>query len=307
MNQSNPVDFIVVGAAKSGTTTLFETLSRHPGIFIPQRKECRYFSCTPGDFAGPAPQYANSVIRSLEEYRALFNKAKPDQLCGDISPDYLYYYQNAVPKILKEINTQVPIIIVLRNPIDRAYSSYLHHVRDGREKLNFEDALKAEEERRSTNWAWGWFHIDGGLYAEQVKAYTDNFERVLLLLFEEDIISGQATEKVLDFLNLPSPSEIPADIHANATGYPRNHLLHRVTTRIIWDELIVGKIKNLIKMTPFHARTKRVYRKIMEANLKKEDMVPQTRQMLKEKFQDDVALLVEYTGLPIQKYWTDFQ
>ena len=142
---------------------------------------------------------------------------------------------------------------------------------------------------------------------EQVKAYTDNFERVLLLLFEEDIVSGQATEKVLDFLNLPSLPEIPADVHANATGYPRNRLLHRVTTRIIWDELIVGKIKNLIKMTPFHAGTKRVYRRIMEANLKKEEMVPQTRQMLKEKFQDDVALLAEYTGLPVYMFWTDFQ
>lgn len=69
-------------------------------ITIPQRKECRYFSCTRGEFAGPGPQYANKVTHSLEEYRRLFKKVKPGQLCGDISPDYLYYYQNAVPKIL---------------------------------------------------------------------------------------------------------------------------------------------------------------------------------------------------------------
>ena len=69
----------------------------------------------------------------------------------------------------------------------------------------------------------------------------------------------------------------------------------------------MGKIKNLIKMTPFHAGTKRVYRRIMEANLKKEEMAPQTRQMLKEKFQDDVALLAEYTALPVYKFWTDFR
>lgn len=76
------------------------------------------------------PKYANNVTHSLEEYRRLFKKAKPGQLCGDISPDYLYYYQNAVPKILNEKDAQVPIIVVLRNPIDRAYSSYLYHVRD---------------------------------------------------------------------------------------------------------------------------------------------------------------------------------
>ena len=286
---------------------MFETLSEHPGIFIPQRKECRYFSCMSGDFAGPEPQYANNVIRSLEEYRALFKKAKPGQLRGDISPDYLYFYQNAVPKILDEIHIDVPIIIVLRNPIDRTYSNYLHHVHDGREKFDFEDALDAEEERRAANWTWGWNYVDVGLYAKQVKAYTDNFERVLLLLFEEDVVTGQATEKVLNFLNLSSLPDIRADIHANVSGYPKNRLMHRVTTRVIWNELIVGKIKNALKMTPFHDVSRRIYRKILEVNLKKEQMTPQTRLILKEKFQEDVALLEEYTGLPVRKYWTDFR
>ena len=285
---------------------MFETLSKHPDIFIPQRKECRYFSCTPGDFAGPGPQYANNVIRSLEEYKGLFKRAKPAQLRGDMSPDYLYYYQNAVPKILNDINTQVPIIIVLRNPIDRAYSSYLYTVRDGREKLSFEDALNAEEERRAANWAWGWFYVDGGLYAEQVKAYTDNFERILLLLFEEDIVTGQAAAKILKFLNLDSLPGGLGNVHANTSGYPKNRLLHRVSTRVLTDELIVRKIKNVLKETPLYAGSKRIYRKILEANLKKEEMAAKTREMLKEKFQDDVALLAEYTGLPVLKFWKDF-
>ena len=286
---------------------MFETLSKHPGIFIPQRKECRYFSCTLGEFAGPGPQYANNVIRSLEEYQGLFKKAKSDQLRGDMSPDYLYYHQNAVPKILNEINAQVPIVVVLRNPIDRAYSSYLHHVRDGREKLSFEDALNAEEERRAANWAWGWFYVDGGLYAEQVKAYTDNFERVLLLLFEEDIVTGQAAAKILNFLNLDSLPGGLGNVHANTSGYPQNRLLYRLTTRVMGDELIVRKIKNAIKATPLYAGSKRVYQKILETNLKKEEMASKTREMLKEKFQEDVALLAERTKLPVQKFWTDFR
>ena len=153
----------------------------------------------PVECAGPGPQYANSVIATLDEYRGLFAKVKPHQRCGDISPDYLYYHRNAVPKILNEKDAEIPIIIVLRNPIDRAYSSYLYHVRNGREKLSFEGALNVEEERLTENWAWGWFYVSGGLYAEQVKAYTDKFERVLVLLFEEDIVTGQATKKILNF------------------------------------------------------------------------------------------------------------
>ena len=307
MNQTNPVDFLVVGAAKAGTTTLYETLNKHPGIFIPQCKECRYFSRTLGDFAGPGPQYANNVTRSLEDYRDLFEKAKPDQLCGDLSPDYLFYHKSAVPKILEEKNDQIPIIIILRNPIDRAYSSYLYHVRDGREKLSFEDALDAEDERRRANWAWGWFYIEGGLYAEQVKAYTDNFERVLLLLFEQDIVTGQATKKILNFLNLDAVPEVLENIHTNTSGYPKSRLLHQVITRVLTDDLIVRKVKDAIKLTPLYAGSRRIYRKILEANLRKEDMPEKTRQMLKEKFQDNVSLLAQQTKIPVQEFWTDFQ
>ena len=77
--------------------------------------------------------------------------------------------------------------------------------------------------------------------------------------------------------------------------------------RVLKDELIVRRVKNVIKMTPLYPGAKRIYRKIREINLKKVDMAPQTRQMLKEKFQDDVELLEEYTGLPVRKYWRDFQ
>lgn len=307
MSQINPVDFLIVGAAKSGTTTLFETLSKHPRIFIPPGKECRYFSCMTGNYVGPGAIAANRYTKSLEEYQGLFKKAKPGQLCGDISNDYLYYHRNAVPKILEEKNAQIPIIIVLRNPIDRAYSHYLNHVRDGWEKESFEDALNAEEERRAANWSWGWNYIASGLYAEQVKAYTDNFERVLVLLFEEDIVTGQATNKLLDFLNLESLPQSPTTLHTNRSGYPKNRLLHRITMGVLTDELIVRKVKNVIKMTPLYRGAKRIYRKIRDINLKKTDMAPQTRQMLKEKFQDDVALLARYTGPPIRKFWTDFQ
>ena len=256
-----------------------------------------------GNYVGPEVIRANKYTKSLEEYQGLFKKAGPGQLCGDISPDYLYYYQNAVPKILNELNPHIPVIIVLRNPIDRAYSNYLTKVRAGREQLSFEAALDAEKERRAANWAWGWSYVNIGLYAEQVKAYTDNFERVLLLLFEEDVVTGQATGKILNFLNLEPFPEAPDNIHVNISGYPQNRWLHRIMT----DELVVKKVKNLIRATSLYTRSKRLYRKLMEANLKKEAMAPQTRQMLKEKFQDDVALLAEYTGLPVRRFWMDFR
>ena len=145
--------------------------------------------------------------------------------------------------------------------------------------------------------------MDVGLYAEQVKAYLDNFERVLLLLFEEDIVTGRATGKVLDFLNLEPFRDGPGNVHVNVSGYPKNRWLHRLMT----DEVVVRKIKNVVKVTPLYARAKRVYRRVMEGNLRKEAMALETRGMLRGRFKGDVALLEEYTGLPVREFWRDFQ
>ena len=135
----------------------------------------------------------------------------------------------------------------------------------------------------------------------------ENFERVLLLLFEEDIVTGQATKKILDFLNLEIVPEVLENVHANTSGYPRNYLLQQLATRVSTDKLIVKKLKNIIRATPLHASSKLIYRKILEVNLKKQNMPLKTRQMLKEKFQDNVALLAQQTRIPVQEFWTDFK
>ena len=108
--------------------------------------------------------------------------------------------------------------MVLRNSIDRAYPYYFQKISKGWETLSFEDALNAEETRRVANWRWGWRYTDVGLYARQVKAYLDNFERVLLLLFEEDIVTRQAAGKVLRFLNLTPLPKSRADIQGKRFG-----------------------------------------------------------------------------------------
>ena len=304
MNRCGKGKRIFGAVAYLKTDAYVQAYAERQGLFV-IRATGKSASIITGQISGPGCSADRRLCAywKVEDYQALFKKAKRDQLCGDISPDYLYFYHNAVPKILNEINAQAPVIIILRNPIDRAYSNYLHHVREGWEKLSFEDALDAEGERRSANWTWGWSYVDVGLYAEQVKAYMDNFERVLLLLFEEDIVTGRATGKVLKFLNLdPFPEDLD-EVHVNVSGYPQNRVLHRLMT----DELVVRKIKNVVKATPLYAGSKRVFRKVMEGNLRKEEMGSGTRRMLKEKFQDDVALLADYTGLPVYEFWSDFR
>ena len=97
-------EFIVVGAAKSGTTTVYETLIEHERVFIPEIKECRFFSQMPTKFKGGlAARFQNDGPRTLEEYLKLF-KFKEGLIKGDISNDYFYYYKNTIKNI--KLNTR---------------------------------------------------------------------------------------------------------------------------------------------------------------------------------------------------------
>jgi len=183
--QKNLPNFVVVGAAKCGTTALFEYLNQCPEIFIPKRKECRFFSEMPGDFVGgAAADFQNDTIKTIEEYKELF--AVSNALYkGDISNDYLYYHDRAIANIKKYLGDGVKIVLILRNPVDRAYSNYNHAVRLGSEPLSFMDALEAESARIKNNYAWPFYYIDVGLYYKQVRAYLDNFCNIELCFYDK--------------------------------------------------------------------------------------------------------------------------
>jgi len=140
----NLPNFLVVGVAKSGTTSLYHYLNQHPDIFIPSRKECRFFSSKPGNFKGPGREFQNDTIKDIQGYRRLFLGCFNISARGDVSNDYLFYYTESIENIKRHIGEDAKIIIRLRNPIDRAYSNYLRHIREGWEALSFEDGLEAE-------------------------------------------------------------------------------------------------------------------------------------------------------------------
>ena len=139
-------DFIIPGAAKSGTTTLYRVLAGHPELYFPEnRKEPFYFS-----FGGEAPVYedrafVNHLIWNTREYLDLYRGAGDDQLAGDASTSYLYTHKEAIRNMRALYGNQlreVKIIILLRNPVQRAYSHYTYLVRNGFETRSFEEAVK---------------------------------------------------------------------------------------------------------------------------------------------------------------------
>lgn len=179
-------NFLIVGAAKSGTTSLYKYLKQHPDIFMPERKEPCFFV---GDPSGLTYQ-----IKKEKYYRKLFATVQNESAIGEASTAYLY--DNEAPKRIIEYLGKIKIIILLRNPIEAVYSLYNHEVRrEGETLRTFEEALEAEETRRGNpefkkncyGWHANYYYFDRGMYYRQVKRYIDMFGRhnMLIFIFEE--------------------------------------------------------------------------------------------------------------------------
>ena len=177
--ESNIIDFFLVGAARCGTTSLYNYLNNSDDTFLPNVKEPNFFSNVNSpkaeDFELPKPgeKYHAKIINDKEVYDSLYVDANSNQLKGDTSPSYIWD-TNVAEKLFKH-NPKTKIIITLRNPVDRAYSHYIMNYYTGVDKNHlFEDALNAE-----INPVWGSCneYLEMGMYYNQVKAYFDVFPK----------------------------------------------------------------------------------------------------------------------------------
>jgi len=280
--------FIIVGAAKSGTTSIFKYLNQHPEIFIPAIKECRFFSQLPRNQRGwGAERFPNGGIREPRQYLELYEKNR-EQTCGDVSNDYLYYYHPSIENIKKLLGDKVKIIIILRNPVDRAYSNFLHHVREGWEQGSFEKALEFEKARCEQKWAWPYHYKQVGLYYRQVKAYLENFKDVRVYLFEDlNHNLRQLMQDIFLFLKVDSRFEPEISKKYNVSGFPRSKLVQQlIQNRSRFNKLI----KPVYEIIPKAVRMS-INQGIKSLNLKKIPMEPSARSYLKEYFRQDIKQL----------------
>ena len=212
-------DFLVIGAYKSGTTALQESLRAHPEIFVPTKGPSFFAFDEAPAIDRPLPP---KTVRSWQAYQALFAEAPEGAVLGEVSPEYL-----ANPWACGRVLERVPdvrLVAILRNPVERAFSDYLMYVRDGDEKDDFAGALAAQDERRRAGSPTG-YYLETGFYGRQLRPYFEAFprERIQIHLFEDfaadpDAVLGQ----LFAFLGVdPSLGEAP-ERAVNVSGVPRN-------------------------------------------------------------------------------------
>ncbi|WP_337825855.1 sulfotransferase family protein [Pseudonocardia sp. UM4_GMWB1] len=214
-------DFLLLGAAKCGTSALHRALSGHPELFLSEPKEPKFFLTdgpppTSGGGPGDVPTWGEHVWRRTD-YEALFDAAPPGARCGESTVFHLYdtAAQNRIARLLPRAR----LVAVLRDPVERAHSNWAHLRGAGLEpEADFRTALRDEQRRIDAGWAHFWHYAAQGRYGEQLAHLDTLFprEQVLLLRYRElrDDPAGTA-DRVCAFLGVAT---------GVVTGVPRHHV-----------------------------------------------------------------------------------
>ena len=200
-------NFFIVGAVRAGTTSLYEYLRSIDKVYLSPVKEPRYFCAVV-----EPPGYAPAPIRSEAEYLKLFSAVRNQAAVGEASPQYLC--DPTAPESIYASAPEARIIMILRDPVERAFSHFLLHQRMGVQQLPAEVALKDE------------LYLRNGLYTGPVKTYRRLFgdSRVKILIFDDFVRdSRRSVREVLRFLDIEAEAGSTSEIH-NAYGRPRGAL-----------------------------------------------------------------------------------
>ena len=244
-------NFIIAGFPKCGTTSLHHYLNEHPEIFMPEQKELHFFTFKILSKLknGPKDELVKETqINSSEKYLSYFQNVKKEIAIGDASPSYINYPSEFL-KIKKYLNDP-KVIIILRDPINRAYSNYLHLKREHRETMSFEDAIGAEEERIKNKYSDFWYYKFNSTYYQKIVKAKTTFSNVLILTIEElDKDPIITMKKVYKFLGVNN--NFSFKIISEKFNVGGNYKKNFVTKLFFQPSKFKNRIKRFIKPTSF--------------------------------------------------------
>jgi hypothetical protein len=294
-------NFLVAGVAKSGTTSLFYYLIQHPDISIP-KKETFYFirefyANQTKDEIGSRD--TKQLITTTEAYNNLYAGSNTKAI-GEVSTCYLHFPEMAIPEIKKTLGDPA-ILIILRNPVDRAYSGYKHFIRMQRETLSFEEGLKAEAERKNSHWDFMWQYAAFGFYAKQVKAFQENFSKVKVIL-NEDLENNptQVMQDIFKFIGVDDQFIPDTKTRFNISDSQANNFWFKYFIKNKFAKTFIKPITEAV-ISPVTKR-KIVHMLRTPAKKKKEDIDLATRNKLHELYRNDTLELQQLIGRDLSSW-----
>jgi hypothetical protein len=292
-------DFLVIGAPKAGTSAIHAALARHPQLYLSRVKEPKYYMCgdsPPPAYRGPGDAHSNQEwVWQRDRYLALFAEAPADALCGESTPFYLYN-RDARRRIAADIPT-AKVIAILRDPVDRAYSNWMHLWVDGLEPCaDVVEAFRREQHRIDAGWAPFWHYQGLGMYGRQLDDLYAHIprEQVLVLRYRELVETPDETlNRVCRFLGVAEDT-----VHSVPADNSRPFVQPSLRTKAIGPLVRVGaQVGAYLPPHIWRRASKPLIGQLHSGGeLARPKLSPQQRDELREPFLADIDLLEQVTG-----------
>jgi Sulfotransferase family len=291
-------DFLVAGVPKAGTTALHAALSRHPGLYMSPVKEPKFFLTegpppAKGGGPGDALTYREHVWQR-DRYEALFDAAPPGALRGESTP--LYLYDQAALRRIRVLIPAVRLIVVVRDPVERAHSNWTHLWSAGLEPVgDFVRACAEEERRIAAGWASFWHYTGLGKYGGQLDYAFSLFPRdqVLVLRYRKLVDEPATTlDRICGFLGV-EPGIVTQVPRENVTAHPERTLAHRTVSLGMRASDALGR---LLPGNTAAAATHRLERFLQRSRRERQPLGWEQRQAMLPVFDEDITLLEKLLG-----------
>jgi hypothetical protein len=290
---------VLIGAPKAGTTALHAALSRHPQLFLSSVKEPKYYLCgdsPPPAYKGPGDAHSNREwIWQRQRYLDLFADAGDDQLAGESTPFYLYH-RDARRRIAADL-PNARLVAVLRDPVDRAYSNWMHLWADGLEPCaDIVEACEREPERIDAGWAPFWHYRALGMYGRQLADLFEHFprEQVLVLRYRRLVEDPhRALNRVCRFLGVDE--DVVTDI---PSGNSRPFVHPSARTRLLGPVVRAGaRAGQFLPPQAWRAASKPLVGQLHQrGNPARPRLTEEQSEILRAPFLEDISLLERLTG-----------
>ena len=291
----------MAGAGRAGSTAVVETLRRRSDVFVTQPKEPHFLALAEIGpvFTGPGDDATiNKVlVHEIDAYQSLYRDAPEQALRGEGSVSTLYYADRAAPR-LRELNPEAKVVVVLRDPVARAYSSHQYLVNRGYEHVtDFLQAVALEEERRAAGWHHLWHYTAMSRYSGSVELMMKTFPGAVRVWWYDDLMADElgTMAQIQGFLGLERPEEVLSAGRVNASGTPRRRWQYHAMQAASRNATLRRAVRGVV---PFAVRER-----IRSSNLASNEAPPAVREHLGPVFRDDLARLQSVIGRPIPASW----
>lgn len=298
LEQAQLPNFFILGVAKCGTTTLHNILRQHPEIFMTKMKEPQFFD-NEERYSKGYKDYLNVYFSGSEDYL----------IRGESTPGYFCRPDVVAPRMVKDLDAgNLKFVVLVRDPVARAHSHYLHRLKTAAETHSFEDALEVEPQLLASNpelWA-GYFH--DGLYGEFASRWFHYFAREkFLFIVAEELATNRigALTRICKHLGVDPEFQWKEQRSLNKAGVPRSRLIMEVLVRPPNIVKRVIKASGSEHLMLFSRRIRQLVRRLNTREIRPPKLDERMVMNLRRKYHEDMVLFGQLTGVDVSPWLLD--